>query len=46
MATQTGETQVFTTTGPEFEDYKAQWMERVDRYRYYVLNVVSNGNSF
>jgi genome maintenance exonuclease 1 len=32
VATQTGDTQVFTTTGPEFEDYKGQWLERVEEY--------------
>jgi hypothetical protein len=32
VATQTGENQVFTTTGPQFEDYKGQWLERVERY--------------
>lgn len=43
MATQTGGNQVFTTTGPEFEDYKVQWLERVDQY--YALSVASKGNS-
>jgi ATP-dependent exoDNAse (exonuclease V) beta subunit len=32
VACQTGETQEFTTTGPEFEDYKGQWLERVENY--------------
>jgi genome maintenance exonuclease 1 len=32
VACQTGETQEFTTTGPEFEDYKGQWLERMENY--------------
>lgn len=43
VACQTGETQEFTTTGSEFERYRDQWMERVDKF--YALNVASNGNS-
>ncbi|NBS69063.1 hypothetical protein EBT31_09135 [bacterium] len=43
IACQTGETQEFTTTGSEFERYKEQWMERVEKF--YALSVESNGNS-
>jgi ATP-dependent exoDNAse (exonuclease V) beta subunit len=32
VAVQDGTTQEFTTTGREFQGFKAQWMERVDRY--------------
>jgi genome maintenance exonuclease 1 len=32
VATQTGDVQLFTTTGSEFDNYKSQWLERVDRY--------------
>lgn len=32
VATQTGDVQLFTTTGSEFENYKSQWLERVERY--------------
>jgi hypothetical protein len=32
VATQTGEVQLFTTTGSEFDNYKSQWLERVERY--------------
>lgn len=32
VACQTGEVQEFTTTGAEFEDHKARWMERVEQY--------------
>jgi len=24
--------QLFTTTGSEFDNYKSQWLERVERY--------------
>ena len=32
MAMQSGGTQVFTTTGREFSQYKTGWLERVDNY--------------
>ena len=32
VATQTGEVQLFTTTGSEFDNYKSQWLEKVERY--------------
>jgi hypothetical protein len=31
IAVQDGTTQEFTTTGREFQQFKAQWMERVAR---------------
>ena len=43
VALQTGGTQVFTTTGHEFNTFKTGWLERVDKYH---LNMASNGNSF
>ena len=42
IALQTGGTQVFTTTGHEFNQYKTGWLERVEQY---YRNIVSNGNS-
>lgn len=36
----TGELQEFTTTGDEFENYKAKWLARVDKY--YKLTGVEN----
>lgn len=32
IACQSGNVQLFTTTGAEFEDHKARWLERVERY--------------
>jgi len=32
VACQTGDLQMFTTTGAEFEDHKARWLERVEQY--------------
>lgn len=43
VALQTGGTQVFTTTGHEFNTFKTGWLERVDKY---YLNIASNGNNF
>ena len=43
VALQTGGTQVFTTTGHEFNTFKTGWLERVERYH---LNIASNGNNF
>ena len=48
ISVQDGTTQEFTTTGSEFQRYKAAWMERVEAYwtgGAPTLNVVSNGNS-
>ena len=42
MAMQSGGTQVFTTTGREFNEYKIGWLERLDKY---YRNIESNGNS-
>jgi len=36
----TGELQEFTTSGDEFENYKAKWLARVDKY--YKLTTVEN----
>jgi hypothetical protein len=41
MAMQSGGTQVFTTTGSEFLQYKRGWLERVENY---YRNMASNGN--
>jgi genome maintenance exonuclease 1 len=41
MAMQSGGTQVFTTTGREFSQYKTGWLERVENY---YRNMASNGN--
>ena len=41
MAMQSGGTQVFTTTGREFNEYKTGWLERVENY---YRNMASNGN--
>ena len=43
VALQTGGTQVFTTTGHEFNTFKTGWLERVEKY---YLNIASNGNNF
>ena len=43
VALQTGGTQVFTTTGHEFNTFKTGWLERVEKYH---LNIASNGNNF
>lgn len=32
VATQTGDVQLFTTTGSEFDDYKSQWLNKVESY--------------
>jgi len=42
VALQTGGTQVFTTTGHEFNTFKTGWLERVEKY---YLNMASNGNN-
>lgn len=42
VALQTGGTQVFTTTGHEFNTFKTGWLERVETYH---LNMASNGNN-
>jgi genome maintenance exonuclease 1 len=46
VSVQDGTTQEFTTTGSEFLQYKAEWMERVDAYWRGdpARKVVSNGN--
>lgn len=43
VACQSGDVQLFTTTGREFEGYREQWMKRVEKY--YALNVESKGNN-
>ena len=42
MAMQSGGTQVFTTTGSEFLQYKRGWLERVENF---YRNTASNGKS-